>query len=122
MSVLPVDKLSSEDFRKWKVPQLKEFLRNHYLKTTRTNDELAALAFGAEQLSVPLKLTAEEEIVPDKLQYKSLLNMNGGELPDPYKDMTSPSQHPPEGDFNLEKSIDVETTTPVPLSLPELAS
>ena len=37
-------------------------------------------------------------------------------------DMPSPPQYPPEADFNLERSIDVETTTPVPLSLPELAS
>ena len=39
-----------------------------------------------------------------------------------YTDMPSPPQYPPEADFNLERSIDVETTTPVPLSLPELAS
>jgi len=36
--------------------------------------------------------------------------------------MPTPPQYPPEADFNLKKSIDVETTTPIPLSLPELAS
>ena len=49
--------------KRWKVPQLKEFLRNRGLKTTGTKDERTALAFGAEQLSVPVKLTAEEEII-----------------------------------------------------------
>jgi len=39
-----------------------------------------------------------------------------------YTDMPTPPQYPPEADFNLEKSIDVETTTPIPLSLPELVS
>ena len=39
-----------------------------------------------------------------------------------YTDTPSPPQYPPEADFNLEKSIDVETKTPTPLSLPELAS
>ena len=48
------------------MPQLKEFLRNRGLKTTGTKNELAALAFGAEQLSAPVKLAAEEEIIQNK--------------------------------------------------------
>jgi len=39
-----------------------------------------------------------------------------------YTDMPTPPQYPSEADFNLEKSIDVETTTTIPLSLPEPAS
>ena len=39
-----------------------------------------------------------------------------------YTDIPYPPQYPPEADFNLEKSIDVETATPIPSSLPELAS
>ena len=39
-----------------------------------------------------------------------------------YTDMPDPHQYPPEADFNLGKSIDVQTTTPTPLSLPELAT
>ena len=42
---------------------IKEFLRNRDLKTTGTMDELTALAFGAEQLSVPVNVTAEEKIL-----------------------------------------------------------
>ena len=47
MSVLPGEKDSLEDFRRWKVLQLEEFLGNRGLKTTGSKGELAALAFGA---------------------------------------------------------------------------
>ena len=57
------------------------------MKTTGTKDELTALAFGAEQLSVPVKLTAEEEIIQKKKQYQSLLNVNGEQLPDPFTEL-----------------------------------
>ena len=36
------------------------------------------------QLSVPVKVTAGEEI--EKKQYQSLLNVNGEQLPDPFTD------------------------------------
>ena len=66
MFALSREKKTLDNFRRWKVPELKEFLRNRGLKTTGSKDELTALAFGAEQLSVPLKLTAEEEIIQKK--------------------------------------------------------
>ena len=50
------EKKTIDDFRRWKVPELKEFLRNRGLKTRGTKDELTALAFGAEQQSVPVNL------------------------------------------------------------------
>ena len=87
MFVLSQEKRTLDDFRRWKVPELKEFLRIRGLKTTGTKDELTALAFGAEQLSVPVKLTAEEEIIQKKRQYQSLLNVNGEQLPDPFTEL-----------------------------------
>ena len=66
MFVLSREKRTLDDLRRWKVPQLKEFLRNRGLNATGTKNELAALAFGAEQLSAPVKLTAEEEIIQKK--------------------------------------------------------
>ena len=57
-----------------KSPGIKEFLRNRGLKTTGTNNELTALAFGAEQLSAPVKLTAEEEIIQKKSNTKVFLS------------------------------------------------
>ena len=81
------EKRTLDDFRRRQVPELKEFLRIHGLKTTGTKDELTALAFGAEQLSVPVKLTAEEEIIQKKKQYQSLLNVNGEQLPDPFTEL-----------------------------------
>ena len=78
-----------DDFSRWKVPQPKEFSRNRGLKTTESKDELTALAaFGAEQVSVPVKLTAEEEIIQQKRKhYQSLLNVNGERLPDPFTEI-----------------------------------
>ena len=54
MSVLPVEKDSLEDFRRWKVLQLEEFLGNRGLKTTGSKGELAALAFGARPFPILL--------------------------------------------------------------------
>ena len=56
------------------MPQLKEFFRNRGLKTTRTKDELTALAFSAEQLSAPVKLTTEEEIIQKKSNIRVFLS------------------------------------------------
>ena len=54
MSVLPGEKDSLEDFRRWKVLQLEEFLGNRGLKTTGSKGELAALAFGARPFPILL--------------------------------------------------------------------
>ena len=88
MLALSGEKRTLDDFRRWKVPQLREFLQNRGLKTTGTKDELTALAFGAEHLSVPaVKLTSEEEKIQKKKQYQSLLNVNGEQLPDPFTEL-----------------------------------
>ena len=69
MFALSREKKTLDDFRRWKVPELKEFLRNRGLKTTETRNELkllllyTALAFRAEQLSVPVKVTMGEKIL-----------------------------------------------------------
>ena len=48
---------------------------------------MGAPVFGTEQLSVPVKLTAEEEIVQKQRQCKSLIGINGGELSDPFTEL-----------------------------------
>ena len=80
-------KRSLDDFKRWKVPELKIFLRNRGLKSTGTKEELTALAFGAEQCEIPLKITAEEENKIKAEQYKSLLVVKGQKLPDPFVDI-----------------------------------
>lgn len=52
-----------------------------------TKEELTALAYGAEQCSVPLKITAKEEAMARAEQYNSLLKINGEQLPDPFVDI-----------------------------------
>ena len=89
MSNPATEKKSLDEFKMWKVPQLREYLRNRRLKTTGTKakEELTALAFGAKQLSVPLKLTYKVEIKQKKEQYRSLLIVNGKQLPDQFTDL-----------------------------------
>jgi len=68
-------------------PATKGIFTKSWFETTGTKDELTALAFGAGQLSVPVKLTPEEEIIQKKKQYQSLLNVNGEQLPDPFTEL-----------------------------------
>ena len=78
------NKLSLDDFKRWKVPELKKYLRDRGLKTTGTKEELTALAYGAEQCSAPLKATAKQEELDKAEQYRSLLHCRGQQLPDPF--------------------------------------
>ena len=43
-----------------------------------------ALAYGAEQCSAPIKVTAKQEELDKAEQYKSLLYCRGQQLPDPF--------------------------------------
>ena len=60
MSTDNIPKRSLDDFKRWKVPELRDFLRNQGLKFIGSKEELVCLAYGAEQCSVPLVLTVEE--------------------------------------------------------------
>lgn len=72
-----------DDFMRWKVPLLKDFLRERGLKTTGTKNELAALAYGAKELGIPKKpgVSAQQEI--KKKEYASLLIIGNDKIPDP---------------------------------------
>lgn len=72
------------DFRRYKVPELKSFLRDRGLKVTGTKEELAALAYGAHELGISVKPSAAEENSRKKIQYNSLLKFEGFQLPDPF--------------------------------------
>ena len=41
------EELCFDDFKRWKVPELKSFLKKRALKTSSKKDELCALAFAA---------------------------------------------------------------------------
>ena len=83
--MLSREKRTLDNFRRWKVPELKQFLRIHGLKTTGTKDELTTLAFGAEQLSVPVPVGRGNHT--EKNQYQSLLHANGEQLPDLFTEL-----------------------------------
>ena len=75
--------LSYDDFSRWKVPELKEYLRDRGLKTTGRKVELVALAYGANQMGVDTKRSSIEEKVKNKQDYSALLNINDDTIPDP---------------------------------------
>jgi hypothetical protein len=78
-----------DEFRLWRVDQLRTFLLKRGLKVSgRRKDELVALAFGAVEMGVPIKSSAEEEERARAAQYHSLLNTRDGQLPDPFVDLT----------------------------------
>ena len=76
--------LSYDDFYRWKVPELKEYLRDRGLKTTGRKVELVALEYGANQMGVDTKRSSIEEKVKHKQEYSALLKMkNDDTIPDP---------------------------------------
>ena len=82
------EKRPLDEFMNWKVEVLKLFLRQRGLKTSGKKVELAALAYGDEQLDVPLKLTSSEESRSKALSYKKLLSPRHGiNLPNPFYDL-----------------------------------
>ena len=87
MFALSGEKRTLDDFRRWKVPQLREFLRNRGLKTTGTKDELTALALCAEAAICTCETNLGRGKNTEKKQYQSLLNVNGEQLPDPFTEL-----------------------------------
>lgn len=73
------NKLSLDDFKRWKVPELKNICEIGILKQLEQRKN-TGLAYGAEQCSAPLKATAKQEELDMTEQYRSLLHC----LPDPF--------------------------------------
>lgn len=67
-------KRSLDDFQRWRVNELKIFLRARGLKTSGTKNELAALAFSAEEIGLPLVCTPDEKDKSKKIDYRNLLS------------------------------------------------
>ena len=87
MFVLSREKRTLDDFRRWKVPQLKEFLRNRGLNTTGSKNELASLVFGWGAAICTCKTNRRRGNNTEKKQYKSLVNVNGEQLPDLFTEL-----------------------------------
>ena len=77
--------LSLEDFMRWKVPGLKDFLRKRGLSYSMNKAELAALCFSAARFKMPIKQTPQELKKEKALTYQSLLTTSSGLLPDPFE-------------------------------------
>ena len=92
MFVFSREKKTSDDFKRWKVPELKEFLRNRGLKTTGTKDELTIIycigfRSGAAICTCESNHGRENTVIQKKKKYQSRLNVNGEQLPDPFTEL-----------------------------------
>ena len=78
-----------DEFKLWRVDQLKAFLLKRGLKTSgRRKHELVALAFGAVEMGIPIKNTAAEGGRVRAARYHSPLLTKDGKLPDPFVGLT----------------------------------
>jgi len=76
--------MTLDDFWRWKVPQLREFLRARKLKVTGSKPELCALAYGATQAGREKATTADENKAAKARLYRELLKNGEVYLPDPF--------------------------------------
>lgn len=81
------DNMTVDDFLRWKVEALKQFLADRGLKKTGRKAELAALAYGAVYMKKPVLPTAGEEKHHHTDQYKELLKCGEKILPDPMSEL-----------------------------------
>ena len=51
-----------DDFKRYKIPELKSYLRDRGLKVTGTKEELAALAYGAHELRIAVKPSSRRSV------------------------------------------------------------
>lgn len=70
-------------FTRWNTTSLKDYLRRRGLQTSYSKNELCALAFAANYLALPLKLTAGEKEKVLFEQYQDLLTVQNEKYPDP---------------------------------------
>ena len=82
------DQITLEDFKRWKVPDLKNYLKKRGLKLSGRKDKLCALAFAAHWEKKTLVPTKLEGYAACDLDYASLLQCGGVTIPDPLHDLT----------------------------------
>ncbi|KAI8481906.1 hypothetical protein Bbelb_403510 [Branchiostoma belcheri] len=87
--ITPDAETSLDDFKLWPKRQLQPFLRARGLPVTGSVHELRALAFSATVMRHPLVPTPEEEQQKRCEDYRSLLTVDGRQLPDPFVDLKS---------------------------------
>ncbi|XP_019642777.1 PREDICTED: uncharacterized protein LOC109484038, partial [Branchiostoma belcheri] len=87
--ITPDAETSLDGFKLWPKRQLQPFLRARGLPVTGSVHELRALAFSATVMRHPLVPTPEEEQQKRCEDYRSLLTVDGRQLPDPFVDLKS---------------------------------
>lgn len=80
--------MTLEDFKRWKVTELKNFLKKRGIKSSGRKDELCALAFAARWENKTLVPTKADIYVSCAVDYTSLLQCGAVTIPDPLHDLT----------------------------------
>ncbi len=75
--------MTIDDFKRWKVDALKDYLRQRGLGVSGNKETLVARAFVAWELKLPKVLTPQEYRDNVKKDFSSLLATPGGDVPDP---------------------------------------
>lgn len=79
--------LSYDLFMKWSSDALKEYCRKRGMPVTGTHKELAAMAYTAYRMKMPVELSSLEKIQLAKQQYLEKLKLpNEHTLDDPLQD------------------------------------
>ena len=76
--------LTLESFSSWKTEALKEYLGKRGLVKDKPRQELAALAFSAHLMKLPIIPTAVESLKQNVIDYDNLLQIDGTKLHDPF--------------------------------------
>ncbi|KAK7108861.1 hypothetical protein V1264_016523 [Littorina saxatilis] len=79
---------SNQDFRSWKVPELKKFLTERGINVSGRKEDLIARAKGCEALEINVVRDTENENENSRVllrQYEQLITPDGYKMPDPSK-------------------------------------
>jgi hypothetical protein len=80
-------KMSLEEFKLWKIPQLKDYLRKRGLKISSKKEELVALVYACHVMNVQPLLSEEDYNKDLSKDYASLLFVAGKRMPDPIAEL-----------------------------------
>jgi hypothetical protein len=82
------NQMSLNDFKRWKVPVIKDYLKKRGVQIARKNkDELCALAYAAHLDNKSIVPSQSDQDVAKAIDYATLLTSGKYRLPDPFHEL-----------------------------------
>lgn len=78
------NEMTLDTFLSWKIEALRSYLGKRGLAKDKPKQELAALAFSAHLLNLPIVPTASESLKQNLIEYRNLLLVEDSTIPDPF--------------------------------------